>query len=151
MKKLIIATFALFLTFSAFSQSSGLGVGLILGSPSGLSAKMWTGQNTALDGAVAWALYPNSSGFIHVHADMLYHPFEFNVKSGSLPFYFGFGGRLGLSSTIRLGVRVPFGVAYAFADYPFDIFFEVVPIVDVLPQLFDLDMNAAIGFRYFFE
>ncbi|MFZ5940152.1 MAG: hypothetical protein ACOYXB_06225 [Bacteroidota bacterium] len=149
MKRLLVATFALFLALSAFSQSSGLGVGVILGNPTGLSAKMWTSRTTAIDGAAAWAI-TSYGGFIHVHADMLLHPFEFDVKKGSLPFYFGVGGRVLISSDPRVGIRVPFGVAYAFEDVPFDVFFELVPILDLIPGS-GFDMNAAIGIRYFLE
>jgi len=149
MKKILIGTIALLLSVSAFSQTSGLGVGVILGNPTGLSAKMWTSRNTAIDAAAAWAL-TGSGGFIHLHADMLLHTYRFDVKSGEMPFYFGIGGRILLAADPRIGIRIPLGVAYEFAEVPFDVFFEVVPIIDLIPAS-GFDMNAAIGIRYYLE
>ena len=48
-----------------------------------------------------------------------------------------------------IGIRIPIGLSYMFGDDPFDIFVEVVPILDLVPDT-DFDLNAAIGFRWFF-
>jgi len=148
MKKILIATIAFFMAVTAFSQTSGLGVGVILGSPTGLSAKMWTSGSTALDAAAAWDI--RNGGFLHLHADFLLHPFEIDVPKGDMPLYFGIGGRVLIASDPHVGVRIPFGVAYGFAEAPFDVFLEIVPILDILPSM-DFDMNGAIGFRYYLE
>ena len=42
------------------------------------------------------------------------------------------------------------GIEYLFAEKPMDLFFEVVPIIDVTPRT-ELNMNAAVGVRYFFR
>ena len=80
-----------------------------------------------------------------------------NVR-GKFPVYAGVGGRLKLKeenrgkgrndSDVLLGVRVPFGISYLFADMPIDLFFEIVPILDLVPDT-DLDLNAAIGARFY--
>ena len=68
-----------------------------------------------------------------------------------LPLYFGVGGRLRLRDNRDddIGVRIPVGLAYMFADAPFDIFVEVVPILDLVPDT-DFDLNAALGGRFYF-
>jgi len=48
-----------------------------------------------------------------------------------------------------LGVRIPVGLAYEFANHPFDIFVEIVPILDITPDT-DFDFEGAIGARYYF-
>ena len=58
--------------------------------------------------------------------------------------------RLKFSIDVTLGVRVPLGLAYIFSDEPIDIFLEIVPILDLLPQT-DFTISAAIGGRYFFN
>lgn len=73
-----------------------LGVGVILGEPTGLSVKYW------LDGDTAF------------------------------------------------GIRIPLGITHLFAEAPFDLFAEIVPLVDLTPDV-DLDLNVAVGLRYYFR
>jgi hypothetical protein len=47
------------------------------------------------------------------------------------------------------GVRFPVGLAYIFANYPFDIFGEIVPILDLVDET-DFDLEGAIGARFWF-
>ncbi|MBP2681688.1 MAG: hypothetical protein H6Q78_1551, partial [Candidatus Krumholzibacteriota bacterium] len=45
--------------------------------------------------------------------------------------------------------RVPVGLTYIFDGAPLDIFFEIVPILDLIPDT-EFDANAAIGIRFYF-
>jgi hypothetical protein len=54
-----------------------------------------------------------------------------------------------VSDDARLGARIPVGLEYIFPDQHFDIFLEVVPLLDLIPDT-DFTLNAAIGARYFF-
>ncbi|RKZ12307.1 hypothetical protein DRQ53_03080 [bacterium] len=135
---------------SAGGNHSGMGAGIILGEPTGLDAKMWLGEDSALQAAVAWSTSSNSS--LHLHLDYILHKFDvFNVSSGSLPLYFGVGGRLKFrdDKDDQIGIRVPIGVSYMFANDPFDLFLEVVPILELVPDT-DFGMNAAVGGRWYF-
>jgi hypothetical protein len=40
-------------------------------------------------------------------------------------------------------------LTYIFQSAPVDIFFEVVPILDLVPDT-EFDLNAALGARFFF-
>jgi len=147
MRKAIFAFILAALSVSVFSQSSGTGVGVILGEPTGLTAKMWTSRTTAIDAAAAWSLQGN--GYIHFHVDALVHSFTMiDVDSGKLPLYMGLGARVLLAEDPAIGVRVPFGIAYHLHSAPFEIFFEVAPILDLLPGT-GFDMNSALGLRYY--
>ena len=147
MKKVIFIVFISFISLNVFSQDSGLGLGIIIGEPTGLSAKMWTSEKTAIDAGLAWSF--SGSGYMRVHADMLVHNFSIDVDKGQLPVYFGLGAKLLLASDLGLGIRIPVGIAYLFESAPFDIFLEVVPGLDLLPgTAFGID--AAFGVRYFF-
>jgi hypothetical protein len=66
---------------SAHAQSSEIGI--IIGEPTGLSAKFWTGGRTAADFGVAWSF--SGSGSIHLHSDYLLHLW---LQSGTA-FYLG--------------------------------------------------------------
>ena len=70
----------------ARSKVQGFGLGVIIGEPTGLSAKDWTSKTTALDLAAAWS-FSHDSAF-HLHGDLVWHPFDLiKVSEGQLPFY----------------------------------------------------------------
>jgi len=140
---------------NAAAQSSGFGLGVIVGEPTGLSAKLWQTRRTAVDFAAAWSFVDDSA--FHLHVDFVWHRFDLiRVDEGQLPLYFGLGGRVKFrdddndDSDAEIGIRFPVGLDYLFASVPFDAFIEVVPILDVAPDS-DVTLNASIGFRYWFQ
>ena len=147
--KCITILFALIFISNINAQSKNIGLGLIIGEPTGISFKYCTGSTTAFDAALAWSFV--DEGAFHIHADYIFHNFTLiTVPEGKLPFYYGIGARLKTSHDSRLGVRVPLGLAYLFQNAPVDIFLEIVPILDLTPKT-DFSINAAIGARYFFN
>jgi hypothetical protein len=140
---------------SAAAQSRGFGLGVIVGEPTGLSAKLWQTRRTALDFAAAWSFVDDTA--FHLHTDFVWHRFDLiDVSEGQLPLYFGLGGRVKFrdddrgDSDAEVGIRFPVGLDYLFASVPFDIFVEIVPILDLAPDT-DVTLNASLGFRYWFE
>ena len=137
----------------AVAQDKGIGVGVILGEPTGLSGKWWLTKTIAIDGAVAWS-FADDEG-IQLHADALYHQFDLlKVSKGQLPIYFGVGARIKFEvddedNDNRFGIRFPVGIAYIFGETPLDIFFELVPILELAPGT-RFAFNGAVGVRYFF-
>lgn len=160
MKKTLLLAFFLLagLSHRVPAQDRGFGLGIVIGEPTGISLKNWQGRTTALDGAIAWSFAGND--FIQLHGDYLSHNFSLlKVEEGQLPFYYGIGGRIKFTSgdnnkdnadKTRLGVRLPLGLAYLFEKVTLDIFVEVVPVLDLVPET-QFDLNAAIGIRYFFS
>jgi len=148
MKKLILIAIVTLFSVGVFAQDSGLGLGLIFGEPTGLSAKIWTSERTAIDAAVAWSFVGN--GWLHIHADFLMHNFDLiNVSEGSLPVYFGAGAYIALSSDFGMGARVPVGIAYHFEGAPVEAFFELAPGLALLPEI-RFYFGGGIGARYYF-
>lgn len=134
----------------AAENADGFGIGIIVGEPTGLDAKLWLSGSTALQMAAAWSFDANTS--FHFHLDYIMHRFDvIDVESGVLPLYFGIGGRFRARDDRDddVGVRIPVGLSYMFADAPFDVFVEVVPILDLVPET-DFDLNAALGARFYF-
>ncbi len=134
-----------------------LGVGVIVGEPTGLSVKYWLDDQQALDGAVGWSFSGEDS--FHLHADYLVHRFDFfkNPKDAEglagTAFYYGVGARLkdkDHDDDTAFGIRIPLGITHLFADAPFDLFAEIVPLVDLTPDV-DLDLNVAVGLRFYFR
>lgn len=143
-----IVLMAILLSGTVAAQESGFGVGVILGEPTGLSCKFWTGSRTAIDGAAAWSFADESA--LHLHADYLFHNFDLcELEKGKLPLYFGLGGRFKLEEDSKIGVRIPIGGAYIVEGAPLDIFLEIVPVLNLVPGT-EFELNGAIGIRYFF-
>ncbi len=143
------------------AQDHGFGMGIILGEPTGLSAKLWTSSNNAFDFGLGVGLggdrikyngiYDNS-GRIHFHMDYLWHSFNAISSSEKFPLYYGIGGRFNTSGGYEdsFGIRGVFGIAWFPRNTPIDVFFELVPVFQVTP-LTGLGVDAGIGIRYFFQ
>jgi hypothetical protein len=150
MSILLLTTVTLITSSSLKAQTNAgdFGLGLILGEPTGLSAKYYNGGNTAFDFGLAWS-FGNNSHF-HIHADYLVHRFNLiQVEQGRMPIYFGIGGRIRTSKDAHVGIRFPIGVSYYFEKDPIELFFEVVPVFDLTPRS-DISGNGGLGFRYYF-
>lgn len=155
-KTAIVCLLLLLGSVGARAQDHGFGIGIIVGEPTGLSAKAWTTGNTAFDFAAAWSFSHGSA--LHLHGDFLVHRFELiRIDPGSMPVYYGLGARLKFRDNsrsndedARLGLRIPVGLAYLFEEAPLDLFVEIVPLLDLAPDT-DFTLNASIGIRYFFE
>ncbi len=148
LRSILIGLFGVLVLAGSAASQGNFGLGIIVGEPTGLSAKLWLTERTAVDMAAAWS-FSDEEAF-HLHADYLLHNFDLiNVEKGRLPIYFGIGGRLKFEDKSRFGVRIPVGLTYIFDGAPIDIFFEVVPILDLIPDT-DFTANAAIGARFFF-
>jgi len=146
-------TFAIILSIQPVSSSAqtnkanthNLGLGLMLGEPSGVSVKSWLGQKSAFDIGAAWSLSGRDEA-LHLHADYLHHSWFENRKN--LAFYYGLGGRVIFSDNAVAGVRVPFGLTYVFEGIPIDLFVEAAPLLDLSPNV-DFAGNGAFGIRYY--
>lgn len=146
-KLLFIMSFCFFLSSVNYAQQEGFGIGIILGEPTGLSAKKFVSSSTAFDAAAAWSFRHEAA--LHLHADYLFHNYSLiAVEQGRLPLYYGIGGRIKLADDPLVGVRIPVGLSYEFADAPVDIFLELVPLLDLVPET-DFDFNGAIGVRFY--
>lgn len=151
MKLLLLMVFSiLFINFAMAQPGQGLGIGVIVGEPTGISFKSWKGPSPAIAGAVAWSFSGKTS--LHVHIDYLMGH-NFLDQRSRVPLYYGLGGRVRIKdngdSDPLIGVRIPVGISYIFPNDPFDIFLEIAPIIDVIPDT-DFGLNSAIGARYYF-
>jgi hypothetical protein len=141
----------------------GFGIGIILGEPTGLSAKKWISDTTAIDAAAAWSFIDFNS--FQLHADYLWHNYDL-IKTKELPgclsVYYGVGGRIKFKGSndgngkgnkdedTRLGVRVPLGLSYVFKRNPVELFAEVAPILDIVPET-KFGVGIGVGARYYFN
>lgn len=138
----------LFIASAGLAQAQsqgGTGLGIIIGNPTGISLKVWPGGNMAFDAAAAWSF--SGKGYLQVHGDFLFH--NYNLLDPQFPVYYGVGAVVGISSDIVLGARVPVGITHLFSGAPLDVFLEVVPRLNLIPNT-NFNVDAAIGVRYYF-
>lgn len=154
-----IAVVTMLMAVAGARAEDGLGIGVIVGEPTGLSVKKWISPTHAIDGALAWSFSENDS--FQIHADYLFHDFNVvKIQPGRLPLYAGLGVRVKVKSDDNghgrneddalIGIRVPFGLSYLLDRSPLDLFAEIVPILDVAPDT-DFDLNLAVGARFYFR
>ena len=138
----------------------GFGIDVIVGEPTGLSAKKWITDTTAIDAAAAWSFADFNS--FQLHVNYLWHNYDLiqtKELPGQLSVYYGIGGRIKLKGSndgkgnkdegTRLGVRIPVGLSYTFKENPVELFAEVVPLLDVVPET-KLGIGVGVGARYYF-
>jgi hypothetical protein len=130
-------------------KTGDLGLGVILGSPTGLSGKYWLTPKTAVDGALAWHFGRDDR--LQIHSDFLWHiPIrQLEVPNGEMPGYVGAGLRVITGNRSEAGLRIPLGLAYLFRPAPLEFFLEIVPVMEFAPDT-DAELDAGIGVRYYF-
>jgi hypothetical protein len=123
-------------------------LGVLLGEPTGIGGKVWNSWNTGMDFGMAWSFAKD--GYLHMHADYLFHNFDvFRVSEGELPVYFGVGGRVRFDDKLRVGLRISLGMEYYFEALPLSVLMEIAPIFDFTPET-EAGANGGIGVRYIF-
>ena len=152
MKKIAVLSllFLCFYTIPSFSQSQGFGLGIILGEPTGVSAKYWTASNTALDFGLGYSFVKDSR--FHLHADYLFHVNNLFETNENIALYYGPGARLRIvkNDDSRLGFRFDVGLVWVPKNTPIDVFFEIAPLLDIIPET-AFSFNGGIGVRFFFN
>ena len=70
---------------------------------------------------------------------------------GDAPIYYGVGGRLHLQEDgdSKVGLRMPIGMDFTFDNGRFDVFVEIAPIFDFVPET-EFDLSGGVGARYYF-
>lgn len=141
-----------------------LGIGIVVGSPTGITGKWVAGKSIAFDAAVGIGFGED----LHVHADWLYEGDSLLDEEGaSLRWFAGVGGRLELDDDddgrgngndededddedIDLGPRVPVGLELRFASVKsLELFAEVALGIEVIDDP-GLTIDGGIGGRWFF-
>ncbi|MEZ4367561.1 MAG: hypothetical protein R2939_14980 [Kofleriaceae bacterium] len=134
------------------------GVGLILGEPTGISARLYLHDDQAVQAAVGSAFV---GGGLQVHADYVWHPWVLERRpSFALVAYLGPGVRTilydagrGASDFVALGLRAVGGLVFDFREVPLDAFIEVAGVGEYAfadGEGWGASLNAGAGVRYYF-
>ena len=145
---LSLVIFLVVLITSSPILAQSWGIGIMIGEPTGISYKIWQNKTIAWAGGVAWAL--GQQWKLHLHADYLFHNYNFHLtKEIKIITHLGLGGKFKIEES-AIGIRVPLGLNYIFANAPLDCFFEIVPILDLIPAT-EFWLGAALGVRLYFK
>ena len=132
-----------------------LGVGLVIGEPTGITAKLYLEDDQAIQGAVGPSFI---GGGIELHAEYVIHPWILQDRdSFVLPVYLGpgirgidyYGGRGG-DSHFAIGLRGVAGMLFDFKEVPLDVFVELGGGVEYdFTESWGPVLNAGAGVRYY--
>jgi len=134
----------------AHERGGSVGLGLILGEPTGISAQVGMGgpgQGTALNFALGLDMFDDEDLYVHVDYIFLVANLV-TSRSIALPAYVGVGGFFRDKRHGKAGARVPFGLQMEFLSAPLHIFGEATLQMTLIDD-FHLHVVGAIGFRYF--
>jgi hypothetical protein len=157
----LVAVFLFLSTQLSIAQDRSFGLGVIVGEPTGISAKLWTSPGNAFDFGLGWSIGGDRIGKfkgtydggsrIHFHMDYLWHAFDAIRSSERFPLYYGIGGRVnsGAGYDASVAVRGVIGIAWMPRQTPLDVFLEVVPSLQLTSST-GFGLDAGIGARYYF-
>ena len=119
---------------STRADKGAFGVGIILGEPTGVSAKLYLADDHAIQGALGFGFV---GGGLHVHADYVIHPLILQAREQFvLLVYVGAGVRVidyrngRDDDSIALGLRIVGGILFDFKQIPLDAFVEVAGVLE---------------------
>ena len=144
-----------------------LGLGFVLGDPTGLSGKYWVGATNAVDVGLGFTSYGSGFGAscyydnagrrrcygyfdTSLNVDYLW---QSNIVRGpaQLDWYIGAGGRVLIfgGRGFDIAARAPIGLALMFNNPAFlEVFFELVPALYLAPPAFTIE--GGLGVRFYF-
>ena len=139
------------------SEKGTLGVGLIFGEPTGISAKLYLKDDQAIQGAFGASFYVDAW---QLHGEYVWHPFILQDRDTFvLPVYFGpglrfmyyNGGRSGETADGAIGLRAVAGLLFDFKNVPLDVFLELGGAVEYRFETgWNAGLNFGAGIRYYF-
>ena len=149
----------------AYASDKKLGLGIIIGEPTGFTPKYWLSPRTAVDFGLTYSF----GDYFLIYSDYLYHWLgaipakERFFKELSL--YIGGGGVLFVGSStaradrrgftnngvssIGLGMRIPLGAEWRPKDPPIGVFVELAPGLGIAPAVYAF-LQGGIGMRWYF-
>ncbi len=139
-------------------EKGSFGVGLIIGLPTGIAAKLYLEDDRAIQGVFGVNFV---AGGVHAQADYVIHPYILQDKEEfTMPVYAGGGARLVQhregrdgDNYLALGARGVVGMLFDFKNLPLDVFLELAPVLEYgfgEDPGFELAIDVGAGARYYF-
>ena len=141
---------------SRIEPPKGIGAGIVMGVPTGISLGYRSQSKSYFDAAFAWSVTQDS---LHIHFDSLFEVTQIvdpNAPQYQFPLYTGLGLRVQVSPSGSqkiysiLGIRAPIGITFLPQVAPFEVFVEFAPVLSIYPDT-RMNYDGAIGARYYFS
>lgn len=154
MRKCSLALFLLsgLLIFTAFSGQAAptVGAGVMVGEPSGGTVKLWVDRDEAW--VFGLGVSPANDPSVQGQVDYILHIYEIGEAIGltKTPLYTGLGFRVNgpEDDEVEAGIRIPIGLSHFFDRESVEVFAELAPVLDLVPELKG-DLNFCVGIRFY--
>ena len=126
------------------------GLGLVLGTPTGLSAEYFVDRSNSLHIALGLDVLDEQDLYLHLN----WRGYLAAIADGAsvrLPIYVGLGGYLGDQDLDVFGLRAPLGFAIDFRRAPMNLFFEIAAQLEIVgDDRLRGRIGGAFGFHVYF-
>lgn len=130
---------------SSYGGSGKVGVGVIIGSISGLNVRILGGGQSAINFDLAW----DSHDHLFIAADYIINNRKPLQSLNGFPIYYGLGAKV--STDDYVGIRFILGTNFRLTDISrnLELFLEIAPGIQIAPSS-DPDLDLGLGLRYYF-
>jgi hypothetical protein len=127
-------------------QAGDIGAGVVVGNPTGGTAKYWFDGSQAVDVGLGF------STRLTAYSDYLWHAWSIlpQPAQGKLSLYFGVGAQVRAFNNAEFGIRTVAGVSYWLPRAPVEIFAELVPVFRLTPGT-SVGLDGGVGARYYWK
>lgn len=158
MRKAILVSVAAATTALAAAPEAhaGVGIGMFLGEPLGLTIKADLKKRTSLEFLIGVDDYDEDRGRDgYGHLTFLAAPFVARGDSVAVPFRIGLGvavydeGGADWGDDINIAARAPFQIAFQFKSTPLELYLELALRLELFDDL-GAELDGGLGFRFYF-
>jgi hypothetical protein len=145
--KKILLSFVMFFGLLSLPEKakSEIGIGIMLGDPTGISGKYWLSEKSAVSLGISWSVIKERLTLLGSYNKEI--EIKTEIKEGKFFFYPGVGLFVNIPSSF--GIYIPLGLDFNFKKYPINVFFEIDPGIKILPET-TFSIFGYIGARYVF-
>jgi hypothetical protein len=143
---------AFFLSLPAVADTAGTGLGITLGSPSGITGRTWIDGVNSFDYGAGWGIIDSNK--FEVYGDYLWNRADaFELNEAKFDFFFGGGISLRTSSGQNdneavFGPRIPVGFSHTFSNPNLELFAVAALNVGIIPHS-DVYFDLHVGARFY--
>jgi len=145
---LVLVVAALAAPVLAAPARGPVGLGVYLGSPTGLTVGFDLTRSSWIDGVVAWDFANANGARLSLRADyVLAFPGTFVIEGEDIVPFVGAGALVSIGDPISVALMLPFGLDYTFRKTPIELYLELALGMALVPAT-DFVGGGGLGVRY---
>jgi hypothetical protein len=150
--KLLVIMATLSFSLPAFADSPANGIGVTLGSPSGITGRSWLSEQNSIDAGAGWGILDSNK--FELYGDYLWNrPDAFQINDMNFDFFFGAGASLRTHSgqadnEAVFGPRIPLGVSHTFSNPDLEVFAVFALNIGLIPHS-NVYVDLHLGARFY--